>query len=93
MNRYLLSVRPLLDDSEYEKARKKTEEFENGIGKKLQRYVVLKSWWSSNYVSDWYVNKILKFITNFNKFNNQVGKICILKKQKPSHYLFKHLWN
>lgn len=30
------------------------EEFENGIGKKLQRYLVLKSWWSTNYVSDWW---------------------------------------
>lgn len=29
-------------------------EFENGIGKKLQRYLILKSWWSTNYVSDWW---------------------------------------
>lgn len=29
-------------------------EFENGIGKKLQWYLILKSWWSSNYVSDWW---------------------------------------
>lgn len=29
-------------------------EFQNGIGTKLQRYLVLKSWWSSNYVSDWW---------------------------------------
>jgi len=29
-------------------------EFENGIARKLQRYLVLKSWWSSNYVSDWW---------------------------------------
>ena len=93
MNRYLLSVRPLLDDSEFEKARKKAEEFEHGIGKKLQRYVVLKSWWSSNYVSDWYVYEV--FSTYFLIFiiNMQVGKVCIFKKQKSSHYLFKHLWN
>lgn len=30
------------------------KEFENGIGKKLQRYLMLKSWFSSNYVSDWW---------------------------------------
>jgi carnitine O-palmitoyltransferase 1 len=54
MARYLRSVRPLLDDKTYEKFRKEAQEFENGIGKKLQRYLILKSWWSSNYVSDWW---------------------------------------
>lgn len=29
-------------------------EFENTIGAKLQRYLILKSWWSTNYVSDWW---------------------------------------
>lgn len=33
---------------------KLAEEFENGIGVKLQRYLILKSWWSTNYVSDWW---------------------------------------
>lgn len=54
MSRYLRSVRPLLDDESFEKAQKDAREFQNGIGKKLQRYVVMKSWWSSNYVSDWW---------------------------------------
>ncbi|KAK9881409.1 hypothetical protein WA026_016299 [Henosepilachna vigintioctopunctata] len=54
MQRYLRSVRPLLDDENYEKTKKLAAEFENGIAKKLQRYLVLKSWWSSNYVSDWW---------------------------------------
>lgn len=30
------------------------KEFESTIGSKLQRYLTLKSWWSSNYVSDWW---------------------------------------
>ena len=30
------------------------KDFEKGIAKKLQRYLVLKSWWSTNYVSDWW---------------------------------------
>lgn len=30
------------------------KEFENTIGSKLQRYLILKSWWSTNYVSDWW---------------------------------------
>lgn len=29
-------------------------DFEETIGSKLQRYLVLKSWWSTNYVSDWW---------------------------------------
>lgn len=30
------------------------QEFENTLGSKLQRYLILKSWWSTNYVSDWW---------------------------------------
>lgn len=54
MTRYLRSVRPLLDDEVYEKVKREAEEFQNGIGKKLQRYLILKSWWATNYVSDWW---------------------------------------
>lgn len=51
---YLQSVRPLLDDANYRRMEKLADEFQKGIGAKLQRYLVLKSWWSSNYVSDWW---------------------------------------
>lgn len=51
---YLQSVRPLLDDQNYERMVKLAIEFESGIGQKLQRYLWLKSWWSTNYVSDWW---------------------------------------
>ncbi|KAL0280460.1 UNVERIFIED_CONTAM: hypothetical protein PYX00_001740 [Menopon gallinae] len=54
MQRYLRSVRPILNDQEYERMVKLASEFENGIGKKLQRYLILKSWWATNYVSDWW---------------------------------------
>nr|XP_018912089.1 PREDICTED: carnitine O-palmitoyltransferase 1, liver isoform isoform X1 [Bemisia tabaci]XP_018912090.1 PREDICTED: carnitine O-palmitoyltransferase 1, liver isoform isoform X1 [Bemisia tabaci] len=54
MKRYLRSVRPLYDDEKYTKVEKLAEEFQSGIATKLQRYLVLKSWWSSNYVSDWW---------------------------------------
>lgn len=33
---------------------KLAQEFESGIGVKLQRYLWLKSWWATNYVSDWW---------------------------------------
>ncbi|XP_018327193.1 carnitine O-palmitoyltransferase 1, liver isoform isoform X2 [Agrilus planipennis] len=54
MARYLRSVRPLLDDDNYHRMEQLAREFENGIGKKLQFYLWLKSWWSTNYVSDWW---------------------------------------
>ncbi|XP_063699683.1 carnitine O-palmitoyltransferase 1, liver isoform isoform X2 [Culicoides brevitarsis] len=54
LDRYLQSARPLLDDANYERIVKLAQEFENGIAKKLQWYLVLKSWWSTNYVSDWW---------------------------------------
>ncbi|CAB0029295.1 unnamed protein product [Trichogramma brassicae] len=52
--RYLRSVRPLLDDDGYRRMEQLAREFQRGIGVKLQRYLILKSWWSSNYVSDWW---------------------------------------
>ncbi|XP_067213212.1 carnitine O-palmitoyltransferase 1, liver isoform isoform X2 [Linepithema humile] len=54
MKRYLRSVRPLLDDENYARMEKLANEFQNGIGVKLQRYLFLKSWWTTNYVSDWW---------------------------------------
>ncbi|KAF6033700.1 hypothetical protein EB796_007992 [Bugula neritina] len=33
---------------------KLADDFFGGIGKKLQRYLILKSWWSTNYVTDWW---------------------------------------
>ncbi|CAG0899503.1 unnamed protein product [Darwinula stevensoni] len=52
--KYLLSVRPLQTDEQFERTKKMAKEFQDTIGKKLQRYLWLKSWWCSNYVSDWW---------------------------------------
>lgn len=54
IQRYLQSMRPLCDDSNYERLTNEAQNFQNGIGKKLQRYLILKSWWATNYVSDWW---------------------------------------
>ena len=51
LTRYLRSVKPLESDEKYQRLEKEAEEFESGIGRKLQLYLILKSWWSSNYVS------------------------------------------
>lgn len=54
LERHLLTVRPFMTDKEYNNVVKLTDEFKNGIGPKLQRYLILKSLWSPNYVSDWW---------------------------------------
>lgn len=54
MQRYLRSVRPLLDDENYDRMTGLAKDFEQGLGKRLQRYLRLKHFWSKNYVSDWW---------------------------------------
>uniref|UniRef100_A0A671XUW0 Carnitine palmitoyltransferase 1A n=1 Tax=Sparus aurata TaxID=8175 RepID=A0A671XUW0_SPAAU len=52
--RYLESVRPLMDDERYERMKGLAKDFEKNLGPRLQWYLKLKSWWASNYVSDWW---------------------------------------
>jgi len=52
--RHLDTVRPFMSDAEYDNIVALTEEFKNGVAPKLQRYLILKSLWSPNYVSDWW---------------------------------------
>ncbi|XP_066579830.1 carnitine O-palmitoyltransferase 1, muscle isoform isoform X1 [Amia ocellicauda] len=54
MTRYLESVRPLLDDEQYNQMEMVANEFKKDPAPKLQKYLILKSWWASNYVSDWW---------------------------------------
>ncbi|GAA6214186.1 carnitine O-palmitoyltransferase 1, liver isoform-like isoform X2 [Lates japonicus] len=54
VKRYLESVRPLMDDTKYERMTKLAEEFESSLGNRLQWYLKLKALWASNYVSDWW---------------------------------------
>lgn len=52
--KYLETVRPLYNDKEFEEVKKKAELFLKNEGPKLQRYLVLKSWWADNYFTDWW---------------------------------------
>ncbi|ETI57496.1 hypothetical protein L914_02074 [Phytophthora nicotianae] len=54
IQRYLQSVHPLLTSKEYEEVERMAHEFVHKEGPKLQFYLYLKSWWSSNYVTDWW---------------------------------------
>lgn len=48
---YLESVRPLLDDDKYREMEALAKEFQEKTAPRLQRYLRLKSWWTTNYVS------------------------------------------
>ncbi|TSK38336.1 Carnitine O-palmitoyltransferase 1, liver isoform [Bagarius yarrelli] len=54
IQRYLESVRPLLDDERYKQMEIVSNEFKKDQAPKLQKYLQLKSWWANNYVSDWW---------------------------------------
>ncbi|XP_013863731.1 carnitine O-palmitoyltransferase 1, liver isoform isoform X2 [Austrofundulus limnaeus] len=54
VKRYLESVRPLMNDAEYERMTKLATEFEGSLGNRLQWYLKLKALWAANYVSDWW---------------------------------------
>ncbi|GFN93579.1 carnitine o-palmitoyltransferase 1, liver isoform [Plakobranchus ocellatus] len=54
VDRYLRSVKHLLTEENYKETERLADEFRKGVGNKLQRYLILKSWWATNYVSDWW---------------------------------------
>uniref|UniRef100_A0A8C5MVR1 Carnitine O-palmitoyltransferase 1, muscle isoform n=1 Tax=Leptobrachium leishanense TaxID=445787 RepID=A0A8C5MVR1_9ANUR len=54
IERYLQSVEALLDEEKFNRMKTLAEEFKKDLGRKLQKYLHVKSWWSSNYVSDWW---------------------------------------
>ncbi|XP_075455349.1 carnitine O-palmitoyltransferase 1, muscle isoform [Ascaphus truei] len=54
IQRYLQSVRSLLDEERFNRMKFLSNEFQAELGPKLQKYLHLKSWWAANYVSDWW---------------------------------------
>ena len=48
------TVRPLYEDERYNHIEGLARDFQKNLGRRLQRYLVFKSWISSNYVSDWW---------------------------------------
>ncbi|NXK10666.1 CPT1B palmitoyltransferase, partial [Herpetotheres cachinnans] len=54
ITRYLESVRPLMDNEKYSKMEALAKEFKEKTAPRLQKYLILKSWWTTNYVSDWW---------------------------------------
>ncbi|XP_044048835.1 carnitine O-palmitoyltransferase 1, muscle isoform isoform X3 [Siniperca chuatsi] len=54
IHRYLESVLPLLDSEQYNQMEILANDFKDSKAAQLQRYLILKSWWATNYVSDWW---------------------------------------
>ncbi|OQR96967.1 choline/Carnitine O-acyltransferase [Achlya hypogyna] len=54
IERYLASVHPLMTEAEYAEMEALAKEFESGVGPRLHKYLVLKSWVADNYITDWW---------------------------------------
>ena len=54
INKYLRSVEPLLPPTEFAEVQNQAQAFLKGEGVNFQRFLVAKSWFSGNYVSDWW---------------------------------------
>ncbi|CAO2584083.1 Carnitine O-palmitoyltransferase 1, liver isoform [Lemmus lemmus] len=54
VSRYLESVRPLMKEGDFQRMTTLADDFAVNLGPKLQWYLKLKSWWATNYVSDWW---------------------------------------
>ncbi|KAK1329937.1 hypothetical protein QTO34_010120 [Cnephaeus nilssonii] len=54
VRKYLESVRPVLSDEDFDGTAGLAQEFLRLQASLLQWYLQLKSWWASNYVSDWW---------------------------------------
>lgn len=44
-------MHPLLDDEKYSKMEVLAKEFKEKTAPRLQKYLIFKSWWTTNYVS------------------------------------------
>lgn len=47
-------MRPILSDRDYDELVELSVKFQKGLGIRLQRYLWIKSWLSTNYVTDWW---------------------------------------
>lgn len=56
MSRYMLSMEPLLDESERKVVEEELSSFLKNEGPKLQRYLKYKWWSSANYLADWWLD-------------------------------------
>lgn len=54
LKKHLETMKPITTEKEYNELVDLSEKFRKGIGRRLQRYLIIKSWLSTNYVTDWW---------------------------------------
>lgn len=54
ITRYLRTIKPLYNEEDFKRIEAEAVKFQNGVGKRLQRYLIFKSYIAANYVSDWW---------------------------------------
>jgi carnitine O-palmitoyltransferase 1 len=54
LQKHLISLKPITTEKDYKEIVELSEKFRKGLGRRLQRYLVIKSWLSTNYVTDWW---------------------------------------
>lgn len=69
ISKLLESMKCILDDEEFKKFEKDARDFESNLAPKLQRLLILKSWLTQNYVSDWWT-KYVYLMTRLPLANN-----------------------
>jgi len=93
---YLESVHPLLNDKDYQEMERLVEDFKNGPGKKMQRYLYLKSWWATNYVTDWwnlyvYLYGRSSIMINSNYYGSDAMSTCLTNRPASRAGLLNYL--
>ncbi|KAL3320828.1 Carnitine palmitoyltransferase [Cichlidogyrus casuarinus] len=88
IERYLLSVKPLLSEEKFSSLSKKAYDFASSYnGKKLQFYVKMKWLLSSNYVSDWWEDYV--YLANRSPLlsnSNYYGMGTFVMGDKPPYF-------
>ena len=58
VNKLLETMKCLMNEEEFKKFTEEARSFEAGMAHKLQRLLILKSWLTQNYVSDWWMKYV-----------------------------------
>lgn len=58
IDKLIESMKCILSEEEFDKFVKEAREFESSLAPKLQRLLILKSWLTQNYVSDWWTKYV-----------------------------------
>jgi len=99
MKTLIESLKPICSEKELEDLQREADEFKNSpLASRLQRILILKSWWVPNYVSDWWYVTWVKLIQMTGRVfiaSSMIfqGKICLPQESKSTSNKFQLLRN